>query len=123
MSTIVATKTFFAQLITVVKNLGDMFPNDPDFPTFHTFLGMLQKTNPSLVINTFYEHVVQKYEKEIDARDEAFVMAYQGQEYDNDMLDIISKVKGYWSVLDGETKDSLWQYMYILKELCKRAHE
>ena len=117
-----ATKAFFHQFLTVVGQLQEMFPDDPDFPTFLTFLNLLQKTNPSVVINTFYENVNAKYEKKINEKDDAFIAGYEGTEYGSDMVDIFSKVKGYWSVMSPETKASIWQYMYVLKELCKRAY-
>lgn len=116
-----AAQTFYIQLDAVVSNLVEMFPNDADFPTFKTFIGLLQKTNPSLVIQTFRENVGTPYEKQIDARDEKFLLDYKGVEYGSGVSDIVVKVKSYWEVLDAQTKDSLWQYMYILKELAKRA--
>ena len=120
-SAIVATKAFFSNLSDVVNNLIDMFPDDPDFVTFKTFLGMVQKTNPALVINTFYGEL-SKFEKYIDDRDEKFLLEYKAVDYGAEGADIFEKVKNYWSVLDAQTKDSLWQYFYILKELCKRAY-
>jgi hypothetical protein len=118
----ISTKTFFVQLIACVANLKDMFPEDADFPTFLTFLGLLQKTNPSMVVNTFYESVVVPFEKQIDSKDEAFLMSYGAEEYGSEVSGFMVKVKEYWSVLDVQTKDSLWQYFYILKELSKRAY-
>jgi len=120
---IAVVKAFYVQIGSVVQNLVEMFPDDADFPTFQTFIGMLQKTKPSLVINAFYENVTLKYEDKILNKDEAFISEYQGVEYGNDVADIISKVKSYWSVIDESTKQSLWQYMYILNELAKRAYK
>jgi hypothetical protein len=118
----VAMKTFFTQMLQVVDNLVEMFPDDADFPTFKTLLVTLQKTNPTLVVKTFRENVTDKYEAQIVARDEGFLLSYQGAEYGADVEDLVSKVKSYWNVLDDQTKDSLWQYLYILNELCKRAY-
>lgn len=117
------TKAFFVQLETVVGQLQEMFPDDSDFPTFLTFLGLLQRTNPSVVINAFYENVNVHYEAQIDRRDEAFITQYEGKEYGSEMMDIVSKLKSYWSVVSSETKQSIWQYMYVLKELAKRAYK
>lgn len=121
MSNLVATKAFFSTLGDVIANLVDMFPDDSDFLTFKTFLGMVQKTNPMLIINTMYDEL-SKYEKYIDARDEKFLLEHKPVDYGAEGADIFEKVKSYWSVLDDQTKDSLWQYFYILKELCKKAH-
>ena len=117
-----STKAFFSQFLMLTTSLQDMFPDDSDFVTFHTFLNILQKTNPSMVIKTFYENVNMKYEAQIDSKDEKFIEDYKGGEYGSDVMDIVSKLKSYWSVLSTQSKASLWQYMYVLKELCKRAY-
>jgi hypothetical protein len=122
MSKIVAINTFYAQITSILDWLIDMFPDDADFATSKTFVSIAKKTNPSLVINTFHEAVTVPYEDKINARDEAFLLEYKGAEYGNDAADIIVKMKGYWQDLDTQTKDSLWQYLYILKELTKRAY-
>lgn len=122
MSKVVAINTFYAQIGSVLDWLIDMFPDDPDFATSKTFINLIKKTNPSLVINTFHESVTLLYEKQINERDEGFLLEYKGAEYGADAADIIVKMKGYWQDLDSATKDSLWQYLYILKELTKRAY-
>lgn len=122
MSKLVAVTTFYSQLTSVLDWLQGMFPEDPDFATFQTFVGLLKKTNPNLIINTFHENVTMLYEDQINQKDEAFLTTYKPVDYGNDMADIVVKMKGYWSELDTQTKDSLWQYLYILKELTKRAY-
>ena len=122
MSKVVAINTFYTQIGSILDWLIDMFPEDPDFATSKTFISLIKKTNPSLVINTFHENVTVLYEKQINERDEAFLLEYKGVEYGADAADIIVKMKGYWGQLDTATKDSLWQYLYILKELTKRAY-
>ena len=114
--------TFFRQFDAVVGQLVEMFPDDTDFKVFRTFLGMLQKTAPATVIGTFNEHVVVPFETKIDARDETFIMTYTPANYGSDTVDIISKIRGYWLTLSPESKDCMWQYIYILKELCKRYY-
>jgi hypothetical protein len=121
MANIAATKAFYSTLNDVINNLVEMFPDDADFMTFKTFIGMAQKTNPALVINTLHPEL-SKYEKYIDTRDEKFLLEYKAVDYGAEGADIFEKVKSYWTVLDTQTKDSLWQYFYILKELCKKAH-
>jgi len=115
-------KTFFRQLIEVVDQLETMFPDDPDFKVFSTFLGLLQKTNPGSVISTFREHVVDKYEEHIASRNEDFILTHVPVEYGGDIMDIVSKLKLYWKVLSPASKDSLWQYMHVLTQLCKRYY-
>jgi hypothetical protein len=99
-----------------------MFPEDADFRTFRTFLGMLQRTNPTVVISTFHSHVTVKFSDQIKNRDETFMTSYTPAEYGSDVTDIIGKVRGYWSTLSDSSKDCLWQYMFVLTELTKRYH-
>jgi hypothetical protein len=121
MSRVAFIKGFFAQFHSLNNELIEMFPEDPDFPTFKTFLSMLEKTNPTLVLKTFHENVSDKFAKEIVARDESFFMNYVASEYDNETVDIVDKMRTYWKTLSPESKDCLWKYLFVLKELCERA--
>lgn len=123
MSSAVLLKTFFHQFNEVVDQLIGMFPDDQNFRIFKTFLSMLQKTNPTLVISTFYEHVTTKYETQIDARDEDFLVSYTPAEYGSDVTDIITSLRPHWQTLSVSSKDALWQYIFILKELSKKYYE
>jgi hypothetical protein len=116
-----ATKAFFHQFNSLNNELIEMFPEDPDFPTFKTFLGMLEKTNPRLVLSTFHENVSVKFTNQIEAKDESFLLDYVASEYDKDTVDIIDKMRKYWQTLSDESKDSMWKYLFVLKELCARA--
>jgi hypothetical protein len=113
-------KSFFHQLSEVVGELTEMFPEDQDFKVFQTYVALLQRTNPGMVVDTFHEHVAMKFETEIDAKNDDFFINYNATEYGSDGMDIVSKIKTYWSVLSPETKTAIWQYIYILKELSKR---
>jgi len=103
-----------------VGELADMFPDDPDFGVFKTYISLLQRSNPTMVVDTFHEYVGLKYETEINAKNEDFVLNYTTTEYGNEGMDIVSKIKSYWSVLSPDTKSAIWQYIYILKELAKK---
>ena len=117
MSSSTYLKSFFHQLTEVVGELADMFPDDPDFRVFQTYISLLQRTNPTMVIDTFHEHVGLKFENEINAKNEDFVLNYQAAEYGSDGMDIVAKIKSYWSVLSPDSREAIWQYIYILKEL------
>lgn len=123
MSSPILLKTFFHQFGEVVNQLIEMFPNDQNFKMFKTFLAMLQRTNPTLVISTFYEHVSAKYENQINSRDEEFLISYTPAEYGSDVTDVISSLRPHWQSLSDASKDALWQYIYILKEISKRYYE
>jgi hypothetical protein len=112
-------KSFFHQLSEVVGELAEMFPDDQDFKVFQTYVSMLQRTNPSMVIDSFHEYVTLKYDDKITARDESFFLTYVTAEY-TDTPDIVAKIKSCWGVLTEPSKEAIWQYIYILKELTKR---
>jgi hypothetical protein len=120
MSSSTYLKSFFHQLMEVVGELADMFPDDPDFKVFQTYISLLQRTNPTMVIDTFHEHVGLKFENEINAKNEDFVLNYQAAEYGSEGMDIVAKIKSYWSVLSPASRAAIWQYIYILKELAKK---
>jgi hypothetical protein len=113
-------KSFFGQMSEVVGELTEMFPDDPDFKVFQTYISMLQRTNPGIVIDTFYEHVALKYEDQINAKNDSFFLTYAAAEYTSDMPDIVAKIKSCWGLLAEPSKQAIWQYIYILKELAKR---
>jgi hypothetical protein len=113
-------KSFFHQLTEVVGELAEMFPDDQDFKVFQTYVSMLQRTNPGMVIDTFHEHVSMKFESEINTKNDDFFLNYNATEYGSDGMDIVSKIKTYWTILSPESKSAIWQYIFILKELSKR---
>lgn len=115
-------RIFFQQFHSVVDELTRMFPSERNFSMFKTFLGLLQKTNPTLVISTFHNEVTNKYDDLITERDESFLESYTGAEYGADVADIITTLRPYWSTLSKESKSCLWQYMFVLKELTKRYY-
>jgi hypothetical protein len=122
MSVVQSTKAFYIQLTEVVNNLVNMFPDDTDLLTLKTFLSMISKTNPSLIINKFYDGLTPEYENYIDTKNDDLFTHYKPVEYGAEGADIFGKVQSYWTVFDDQTKESIWQYFYILKELCKRAY-
>ena len=122
MSAVTYMRTFFKQLVEFVGQLEEMFPDDPDFAVFQTFLGLVQRTNPQMILATIREHVVDKYEAQIASRDEEFILNYNSSEYDSDVMNIVSKLRTYWKTLTEPSKNAMWQYLHVLTQLCKRYY-
>ena len=122
MGAVVYMRTFFKQLTEFIAQLEEMFPDDPDFTVFQTFLGLVQRTNPQMILATIREHVVDKYDAQITSRDEAFILNYSGSEYDSDVMNIVSKLRTYWTTLSEPSKQAMWQYLHVLTQLCKRYY-
>ena len=119
---VVYMRTIFKQLTEFVSQLEEMFPDDPDFPVFQTFLGLVQRTNPQMILATIREHVIDKYDAQIISRDEAFILNYTGSEYDSEVMNIVSKLRTYWKTLSEPSKNAMWQYLHVLTQLCKRYY-
>jgi len=115
-------RTFFKQLTEFVVQLEEMFPDDPDFAVFQTFLGFVQRTNPQMILSTIRDHVVTKYEAQILNRNEEFILSYDAKEYDGEVMNIVSKLRTYWKTLSEPSKNAMWQYLHVLTQLCKRYY-
>lgn len=115
-------KGFYDQFGNFMQEMIAMFPDDPDFRTFETFLKMLSKTNPMHAIKLFKEYC-DKFENQINSRDENFFLnySYDQEEGLGDMMDVVGKLSGYYKGMNEESKKSIWEYLFVLKELSKRA--
>ena len=117
----VLLKAFFGQFQSFLKELRQMYPEDPDFAVFQTTLSALEM-NPLLVAKMFKEHVVDPHGDKIEAKDESFFMNHAYAEYSADVdLDIIEKLKGYVSTMSPASKDAVWKYIQILSKLAVKS--
>ncbi len=109
----------FDQFISFVNELGEMYPDDPDFPMFATTLKLMRSTNPSLVAKYVYEHTAQ-FEDQITAKNEQFFLNYSFDEYGQDVdLNIFSKLKNYVANMNATSKDNVWKYVQNIHKLSK----
>ena len=120
MSKIAFAKAFYEQFYSFLKEMGEMYPEDTDFPTFETFLRMLQKTNPMKVLEIFHEQT-QKFSEQINSKNEDFFLKYSYVEYGSNVTDVVGKLAGYFSAMTPDTKKCVWDYLYVLKELSHKA--
>jgi hypothetical protein len=98
------------------KNTSESFKHV--MTELYQYLDKHDKHSP-IVTEQIYEFA-NKYENEINAKNEDFVLNYQAAEYGSDGMDIVAKIKSYWSVLSPDSRAAIWQYIYILKELAKK---
>jgi len=120
MSKIAYLKGFYDQFYRFLEEMIDLYPDDPDFRTFDTFLRGVQKANPMTAVKVFYE-TTSKFATQIDARDESFFLKYDYAEYGGDTMDIIGKLSGYYTALSDDSRKAIWEYLIVLKELSKRV--
>lgn len=118
MSKKVFLDAFFNQFGDFLDQLTSVFPDDTDIPAYRAGLGLLQRTNPTLVIKATYEHM-QGFEEVIRARNEDFFLKHEFAEYDT-LEQVIAKVKSLWVGLSENNKNCVWGYLTILLDISKR---
>lgn len=116
-------KAFYDQFNAFIGEMIELFPEDPDFRTFDTFLRLLSKTNPMQVVKLFNEYS-EKFKDKINSRDESFFLQYSyEEEVAGDMVDIVGKLSKYYQTLNSANKKCIWEYLFVLKELSKKASQ
>jgi hypothetical protein len=123
MSKKVFIEAFFNQFGSFLVELKNMYPEDDDFPTFITTLGLLKATNPMLVIKFVKSEIVVPYGAKIAVRDETFFMNQDLSTRDDVDLNIVDKIKQYIQGMSPETKETVWKYIEIITKLCEKALE
>jgi len=120
-SKIVLMTALFDQVSNFADELSQMYPDDPDFAILMTALKLMKSTNPSMLAKTIYESAI-KYEDQILGHDEEFFLNSEFEEYKEDGMDIIAKMKQYYSMMDLKSKDSVWKYCQNIIRLSKACH-
>ena len=113
---------FFTQFHAFLGELARVFPEDPDFPTYDTALGLMKMGNPALVLSEFTKHVIP-FETMIREKNTDFFLKHDFSEFDpdNTMDPIIKKLKGYWAGMSEANKDAIWKYIILLVDISKRC--
>ena len=113
---------FFTQFHAFLGELARVFPEDLDFPTYDTALGLMKMGNPALVLSEFTKHVIP-FETMIRDKNTDFFLKHDFSEFDpdNTMDPIIKKLKGYWAEMSETNKDAIWKYIILLVDISKRC--
>jgi len=114
---------FFNQFTSFLKELGNMYPDDPDFPGFVSTIGLIRNTNPMLAVNFIKTEIIDIYGDKISQRDEDFFMNEQYSERQDVDLNIIGKLKEYITSMTPESKEVVWQYVELLMKLALKILE
>lgn len=107
--------TFKMNVVKLVDELIEIFPDDNDLYSYRLILKQLP---PSDLMAKFIEGVLP-FENEIEKRDEDFFLQM------NTFFQEEDKFKNMWTSgqLDSEDKDSIWSYFDVYVELCRRYRE
>ena len=111
---------FTNQLVNLIENLCEMYPNDPDLSFTKTSIILMKKSNPRKVQELFDKYVAI-YQKEIMTKNETFLInndfveeqfsKIDNQDYANNIMHNLRK---YWSSIDTESKLNMWKYLQVL---------
>ena len=114
---------FFTQFNAFLTELKQMYPNDPDFPTFITTLSMAKMVNPMMVLKVIKTDIVDKYGDKINSRDESFFMTHDYTSDGEVDVDIVQKLKQYITGMSAPSKEIVWKYIEIISKLCVKILE
>ena len=110
---------FYEQLVGFVKELSEMYPDDPDFPLYLSGITLMKTTNPSLIIKGIREHT-EKFQDKIEAKNDSFFLEYSFSEYEGDVnSNIFIKLKEYVIGMTSDTKKNVWQYIDNITRLAR----
>ncbi len=125
MSKKILLDAFYGQFSNFLEELSRVFPEDTDFPAYHTSLLMVKKANPNLVIREIMAHVIP-FEDIIRAKDANYFL---GGRPSQNLVELVSsqsidpvldKLRGCWRAMSTENQAIVWDYMILLIELAKR---
>ena len=107
-----------------IDDIISIFPNDVDLTTMKNFFILIRKTNPKLLINVFYTHVVLKYETHIHNSNIDYFIEKDYQEDLNEnnnsdkIISAINRLRNPIKLMDEKNKLNTIKY---LQNLCKLA--
>jgi hypothetical protein len=110
------------QFTTFVSELSEMYPEDPDFEMFLTSVKLIKSTNPSLIVSYIYDNTIQ-YEERILNKDEQFFLDNTFDKHEEPVdMDILKKMKQYYSSMNPASKNNVWTYCQNIVRLAKACH-
>ena len=120
----VLMNAFYDQLLSFLKELSEMYPDDADFPLGLTGARLMKTTSPKFLITQFYENS-KAFADQILTKNEKFFLDHSFQEFSADDgfdFNILAKLKGYVGTMSPSSKDAVWAYVQNLYKLVKAYH-
>jgi hypothetical protein len=114
-------KAFNNVLIDFMDDCILVFPEEKEFKKYKRGAQVLKDYNPKKIPIIFKEYS-KIYRAKIDVRDETFFLENNYNDIDevqedNDLIELIDKIKKYWTKLTTENKDKIWKYIEVLVKL------
>jgi hypothetical protein len=110
------------QFTSFVKELSEMYPNDPDFSMFLMTINLLKQTNPIMIVKYIHDNTNIYYEQ-IMNKDKSFFIDHTFDEYKQYLkMDIFTKMKEYFNTMSDESKENVWLYSQNIVRLAKACY-
>ena len=121
-SKVVLMTALFEQLNSLVTELSEMYPEDPDFPMFLTSLRLAKSANPNIIVKYIFE-TTSEYEAQIMTKNENFFLEHTFEQHKETVdMDVFSKMKQYFANMSAESKESVWKYCQNILRLAKASY-
>ena len=108
---------FNTQILRLVDELIEIYPEDFDFKTFKNSLDMLKRANARAPLELFQQHIYIHKEKILNND-----FSHQAEGNSEKFLQIVTKLKQYWLDMSSNTKESIWKYFKVFIILCERYY-
>lgn len=130
---------FTTQVINLVTELNNMYPDDSYFKSGLTAANLMKKTNPRLMHNLMMDKM-SEYREQIFSEDDAFFAEEINRleedknnedddtEYDTksiknkDNFNFVLRVRTYWNQMSPNTKKNIWMYLKVLFRLSDKLN-
>ena len=130
---------FTTQVINLVTELNNMYPEDSYFKSGLTAANIMKKTNPRLMHNLMMDKM-SEYREQIFSEDDAFFAEEinkleedknnedDNTEYDTksiknkDNFNFVLRVRTYWNQMSPNTKKNIWMYLKVLFRLSDKLN-
>lgn len=121
-SKVVLMTALFDQLNSLVTELSEMYPEDPDFPMFLTSLRLAKSANPNIIVKYIFE-TTSEYEAQIMTKNENFFLEHTFEQHKETVdMDVFAKMKQYFANMSAESKESVWKYCQNILRLAKASY-
>jgi len=114
---------FTNQLMNLMNELHELYPEDRDIETKKTAIEFIKKTNPRLLVKGFKRYVYP-YKTQIMEKNEEF---FKNNSYDKevdtsrpDIVKIIMNLKKYWDEIGEANRNTIWLYFQVMIKLVEK---
>lgn len=112
---------FNTKLLDFLEDLNGVLGHVPDYKTLVSGAKFLARMNERQNANLFIRYVSSPYGTQILERNESFFVTHEYNEAtEANAGDIVQLLKGVWSNLANEDRDSIWAHLHMLVNIAGR---